>query len=301
MGIKKINWLFVILLVYVILQSLWWMYNIWNLSAQVFTPEQMQGKLWMIFGEGAVFLIILSLGFVLTYKAFQREVKLSTQQKNFLMAVSHELKTPIASIKLYLQTLLKHDLDKEKQNEILLKSIKDTERLNELVENVLLTTQINDNSYPINFEQFNLTELVKKTSIALMESNTKKVDVEFFITDNIEFKGDKSALISIVSNLLGNALKYTETDSVVGIYLLRENQQITLSFSDQGTGIPNSEKENIFKQFYRIGNENTRKVRGTGLGLFIVKHLVEQHNGKVSVKDNSPKGVIFACTFNQQL
>ena len=149
-------------------------------------------------------------------------------------------------------------------------------------------------------EKFNLSDLVKKTAILLMESNLKKVDVEFLIDNEIEFEGDKSAMISIISNLLGNSLKYTEIESVIQISLSKTNLDVTLSFSDQGPGIPSEEKENIFKQFYRIGNENTRMVSGTGLGLFIVKHLTEQQNGTISIKKNSPKGAIFTCTFKQQ-
>ena len=136
---KRTNqYLFLILLLYVILQAAWWLYSIHQLSAEVINEkEELDRKTSMIISEGAVFLLILIVGFFITYRSLRKEVQVSAQQKNFLLAITHELKTPIASLKLYLQTLVKRDLPQEKQKEILGKSIKDADRLNELVENIL--------------------------------------------------------------------------------------------------------------------------------------------------------------------
>ena len=276
------------------------MYSIYELSDQLYSTAEMQRKKWMIFGEGLVFLLILGLSFVITLRTIKKELKLSSQQKNFLMAVTHELKTPIASIKLYLQTLLKRDLDKEKQNDILTKSLEDTDRLNNLVESILLATQIDDQSLHLYKEEFNLSELVKNTAMKLMESNLKKLDFEFLVHDNILFNGDTDSFTSIVNNLISNAIKYSPDNSTITVLLEQTDSVVRLNVLDEGKGIPDSEKENVFTKFYRIGNENTRSKKGTGLGLFIVRYLVEKHNGRIVVQNNSPKGAIFATTFKKE-
>lgn len=295
---KKVHLLFFFLLLYILLQSIWWMFNIFELSTQLYTAEQMGGKKWMIFGEGAVFLFILLLSFLFAIRTLQKDLNLSQQQKNFLMAVSHELKTPIASIKLYLQTLLKRKLDTDKQEDIISKSLLDTDRLNNLVESILLTTKIEDHAVFLNLEELNLSSVTEQTTLKVMESSKKPMDFEFFIEENIVLQSDENAMTSIISNLVSNAIKYSPEQSTITVTLKRENQTIKLSVSDQGTGIPTDQRNKIFDKFYRIGDENTRKQQGTGLGLFIVKYLTEQHQGSVNVQKNSPKGAIFTCTFN---
>ena len=295
---KKVYTVFFLLLLYIVIQSVWWMYSIFDLSSQVFPAEEMQGKKWMIFGEGAVFLLILLISFIFSVRTLKKDFNLSVQQKNFLMTVSHELKTPIASIKLYIQTLLKRDLEPNKQKEILTKSLADTDRLNNLVESILLATKIDDGSLFMNKSKVNISQLVQESTLKLMESNNKKLDFEFFIEDNLMFNSDPESMSSIVCNLVGNAIKYSPEQSTITISLNKTSNALTLIVSDEGPGIPNDDKSRIFDKFYRIGDENTRKEQGTGLGLFLVKYLVEQHNGSISVQKNSPKGAIFACKFN---
>ena len=295
---KKFYTLFFLLLLYVAIQSVWWMYSIYKLSSEVYSVQELDAKKWMIFGEGAVFLLILLVGFIFSVRTLKKDLNLSVQQKNFLMTVSHELKTPIASIKLYLQTLIKRDLEAEKRQEILTKSLSDTDRLNNLVESILLATKIDDHSLFMDKNNLNLSQIVQENTLRLMESNTKKLDFEFFIEEQVNFNGDEDSIVSIVSNLVSNAIKYSPENSTVTITLMNKESHILFSVADQGQGIPNEEKNKIFNKFYRIGDENTRKQQGTGLGLFLVKYLVEQHNGSISVQKNSPKGAIFACKFN---
>ncbi|MBL57801.1 MAG: two-component sensor histidine kinase [Flavobacteriales bacterium] len=289
--------LFTVLLVYVSLQSVWWLYNIYRLSAQVTDPTDMDRKFYMILGEGGVFFIILFTGFLLTYRSFNKEIQVGNQQKNFLLAITHELKTPIASLKLYLQTLLKRTLNPSKQEEILNKSVKDADRLNALVENILLATKIDDNGLPLNPERINLSEMMEKVTLDMLESSGKTVDVEFFIEPEVYFQGDKDAFYSILINLIGNALKYSPEKSSICVTLVQKGKETALSISDEGPGVPMDETEKIFDKFYRSGNEETRSQKGTGLGLYIVKKLVEQHNGMIQVKPNVPSGSIFVASF----
>ena len=139
--------------------------------------------------------------------------------------------------------------------------------------------------------------MMEKVALGMLESSGKEVDVEFFIQPNVYFKGDKDAFYSILINLISNALKYTPEKSTMCVTLVQKRNDTALSISDEGPGVANSEVEKIFKKFYRSGNEETRSQKGTGLGLYIVKKLVEQHNGMIQVKPNVPKGSIFVASF----
>ena len=297
---SKVQRIHYLLLVYIVLQSIWWMYSIFLLSKEVFSAEEMRSKRWMIFGEGAVFLIILLASFLFALRTLKKELRLSKQQKNFLMAVTHELKTPISSIKLYLQTLLKRDLEENKKKEILTKSVADADRLNNLVESILLATKIEDHSIELSKTETNLSDFVERTCLTLLEKNSRGIDLELMIQPDIIEEVDPEAWTSILNNLVENALKYSDSGSTIKVHLVKENQELQLLVTDQGPGVPTDERDKIFEKFYRIGNENTRKEKGTGLGLFIAKYLVEQSGGEISVKKNSPKGAIFACKFLTQ-
>ena len=286
---KKVYTLFFLLLLYIIIQSVWWMYSIFSLSSDLYSTQEMKGKTWMIFGEGSVFLFILLISFIFTIRTLKKDLNLSVQQKNFLMTVSHELKTPISSIKLYLQTLLKRELKPEKTKEIVTKSLSDTERLNDLVESILLATKIDDNALFMQKSELNLSHLIQESCLKLMESNSKTLDFEFFMDENVTLLADQDSMTSIVSNLVSNAIKYSPDKSTVTITLIKKEDHLFFSVADQGPGIPSDEKNKIFSKFYRIGDENTRKEKGTGLGLFLVT---------ISVLKNSTKGAIFACKFN---
>ena len=313
---------FYILVVYIFLQFCWWAYLLVDLNQEVYEQKtkceaiiesnnvnqfsQKQDALlsklhhrWiMVAGEGTVFLILLVLGVTQTRKAFKKETALSQQQKNFLLSITHEFKSPLASIKLYLQTLQKRDLEKEKQQTFIQNAINDTERLNNLVENILTATKIENSSYVFHKEKINLSDVVNELALRFNQDQEKQKIVENHVEPNIFFNVDKLAFVSILLNILENAVKYSPTNSQVKLELNQVSNKIILKVSDEGIGIANDEKTKIFEKFYRSGNEETRKTKGTGLGLYIVKYLVEKHNGTISVKDNSPKGSIFEIVFN---
>ncbi len=306
--------LFYILVAYVFIQFCWWAYSlvqlnseIYNLKLEILTmahegsPElliekanldqKLYSRIWMVLGEGSVFFILLAVGVWQTLQSFRKEVSLARQQKNFLLAVTHELKSPIASVKLYLQTLQKRELEREKQNEILARAIADTDRLGSLVENLLLATKIDRSDYTLYFEELNLSDLIAQIIATHPENTRLKTEIQ----PQIKMQADKLAFTSVVVNLLENALKYSEQNVVVK---LQRDKNILLSIIDNGSGIPDEEKEKVFEKFYRIGNEDTRKSKGTGLGLYIVKNLVERHNGTINIKNNHPAGSIFEIEFS---
>lgn len=260
--------------------------------------EKLHKRWVMISGEGIVFMWVLLLGIFQIRKTFKREAELSQQQQNFLLSVTHELKSPIASTKLQLQTLQKHELNREKQKEILANAINDTDRLNNLVENMLLAAKIENNVYLLHKENYNLSEYITEGMNQTIQSFQYKQKVELNIEPNIYMDIDRTNFPSIILNLFENAVKYSPEDSTIVVSLKKQNQKIILSVADQGIGISDKEKETIFQRFYRSGNEETRKTKGTGLGLYIVDYLVKQHNGTITVKNNTPKGSVFEVVLN---
>lgn len=257
--------------------------------------DKLSGRKIMVLGEGVVFLILLIIGALTTRKAFLKEVELSNQQKNFLMSVSHELKSPLAAIKLNLQTLLKHDLDEAKAEGLLEASMRDTDRLVGLVDNIMIATDIESGDFPLRKDKLNFSKIITDNISSISAWSTKKIvssiDPDLFVY------GDEQAMISISSNLIENALKYTPEDTPVSVKLKQVEGSICLSVIDQGMGIDPGDKKRIFEKFYRAGDETTRKVKGTGLGLFIAQHLTEKQNGTISLRSNDAKGSIFEVRF----
>jgi len=256
-------------------------------------------KTLMIVGEGTIFLLLLLYGINLIRKASKRERDLLDQKNNFLLSITHELKTPLATTKLQLQTLKKHQLPIDKQQELIEVAINESNRLNALIDNVLLATRMQQNDYLISKEETNLSEFVStiiNTNYKReIESNELKLEIE----PSVYFKIDKIAFPSIITNLIDNAFKYSTETIDVKITLKKNGNAIVFNVIDKGIGINDNEKEQIFNQFYRSGSENIRRTKGTGLGLFIVKYLVEKHSGTVSVKNNNPEGSIFEIIFSE--
>jgi len=248
----------------------------------------------MIITEGSVFFIILIIGMLKVHQSFKQEIAIAKQQKNFILSITHELKSPLAGIKLMNETLKLRDLPKDKQNKLLSSSLSEVDRLENLVENILIVAKIENDKYGFNKESISLSTLCEQMFNNYKER--KDIVLRADIEPELYIEGDKTCMNSILSNLIDNAIKYAENSEVV-ISLHRVKQTIELVIADQGNGVPDEEKSKVFDKFYRIGNEETRAAKGTGLGLFIVKQLVHFHNGKISVDDNHPKGTKFNISF----
>ncbi len=281
--------IFYALSIYVLSEIIWWAYLLVSVE-----PER-KG---MIIGEGAIFLLIFLTGAYYLQKTLRKEKKLQEQQKNFLLSVTHELKSPLASIKLYIQTILKRDLDKAQIHSFLNNSLKDIERLDDLVENMLIATRIENHSYSFPKEEFNFSELVKKVASRLQIHSCSSQTIITELQPDVVLTGDKFALSLVVSNLVENAVKYSPPCAEIKVKLEDKNNTVLFSVEDKGMGISEAEKLRIFDKFYRVGSEETRKTKGTGLGLYIVKQVLEKHKAYIKVKNNKPTGTIFEVTFN---
>lgn len=253
-------------------------------------------KTYMIVGEGTIFLLLLLYGINLIRKANKKELELLDQKNNFLLSITHELKTPLATTKLQLQTLKKHQLSADKQQELIDIAINENERLNSLIDNVLLATRMQESGYQMQKQRTDLSQLVIKVATSNYRNSIESGNLKLDIQPSVFGAVDMLAFPSILTNLVDNAFKYSAEISDVQIKLFKRDNLIVIEVKDRGMGIKDEEKKRIFDQFYRSGNEETRRTKGTGLGLFIVKYLVEKHGGNILVRDNTPSGSIFEIT-----
>jgi signal transduction histidine kinase len=250
-------------------------------------------KLFMYVAEGVVMMLLLLVGVIVIYRSFKKELVLNKLQNNFLLSVTHELKTPLTAMKLYMETLLKRHLSPEQIQTIAQNSLNETERLKDQVEKLLLSAQLDSSKYVLDKHAINLSELIEEFVTNYNKPRPESEAIDLNLQDQVIIKADATAIEMILSNLIGNALKYAGPTGKVKVILKQEGNSILLSVDDNGPGISEVDKKMLFNKFFRIGDENTRKTKGTGLGLFIVKHLVQLHNGKISVIDNVPSGTIF--------
>jgi K+-sensing histidine kinase KdpD len=256
--------------------------------------DEQKRKTAQYIGEGVTFLLVILIGAVFVYRATKKQILLSQQQQNFMMAVTHELKTPIAVTKLNLETLQKHkkDLDETKQQKLVTNSLHEADRLNALTNNILVAAQLESGNYSISTQRINYSDIAKG-SVKNFKERFPHRFIEANIAENIFVSGEAILLQMLVNNLIDNAYKYSPENAVVKVLLQKENEKAILKIADEGEGISNSEKKMIFQKFYRVGNETIRNTKGTGLGLYLCKRIVRDHKGTISIQDNLPKGSIF--------
>ena len=244
---------------------------------------------WMIFGEASVFVFTLLAGLWFIHRSYARQVQAGQLQRNFLLAITHELKSPIASIQLVLETLMKRKLPKDKADHLANTALQENERLLQLVENLLLTAKL-DTSFQPHFEETNPDELFLEL-IAKAKRRHPQAIISYKKKGNVPLvKLDRSGMALLFNNLLDNAVKYSDNRPVIHIEISADRHHLFLTFTDQGPGIPAGERKKVFEKFYRIGSEETRKTKGTGLGLFIVYQIVKAHKGRIKIRDNRPRG-----------
>lgn len=310
-----------ILFGYILLQFLWWEVLLVKQTGQIIDLKQKISELsitnestlineiallhqkktmqvMMIVGEGTVFLLLLLFGIYKIKQSQDKETELNNQQKNFFLSITHELKTPIAATKLQLQTLQKQKLSEQIQQELIVSALIETERLNALIDNVLLASRLDAGEFIFTLIQKNISELVLKTVNRYYKREINSGELQVKVTNNIFGEIDETTFPSIITNLIDNAIKYSPDQKEIVIELSIKNNKPILIVGDEGCGISADDKEKIFAKFFRAGNEETRRAKGTGLGLYIVNYIVNNHNAKIKVKNNQPKGTVFEIQFN---
>ena len=235
---------------------------------------------------GIIFFLVIITGLVLNTTFLIREIRRNEQHDAFINAVTHELKTPLASIRLYLETLKKRDLDENKRQEFYDVMLADSDRLLQTVEQVLRAGQSGQRRRKLNLRKVDVAELVTEcVKLTRVRHNLAAEAVTFTESVNGErplVKADAEELRVAISNLLDNAVKYSGKGVQISVEVAAlDPKKVAVRIEDKGIGIPAAQLKRIFKRFYRVPGRVMARFKGTGLGLFIVSSVVERHGGKV--------------------
>ena len=241
---------------------------------------------------GIIFFGAIVAGLVLNTIFLVREIRRNEQHDSFINAVTHELKTPIASIRLYLQTLQRHDVDEAQRRQFYALMLLDTERLMDTVEQVLKAGEAAQKKSPAQRSPVEFKTLVRECmELAQTRHHLPAASLDYIESfsqsstqngNEAQVLGDPEELRTAVSNLLDNAVKYSPDGVHISVELdTRDPERIVLRVRDRGVGIPEHELKRIFKRFYRVTQRSLSKVKGTGLGLFIVRSIARKHGGRV--------------------
>ena len=260
-----------------------------------YKPELVtRGVEWIVLVEGLLMLVAVLAGVYVIFLYWRRQAKLYLQQRTYISQLTHELKSPLASIQLHLETVKLRDLPKEKLDGFIDTMLSDTARLNVLTSNLLMATriefrQLGEKAKRTDFSAF-VTEYLEGKRSDLPEGGRLTLEIEPDITAIIDVEGMEMAL----RNLLENALLYSPVSPDIRVSLKRSGKQCVLEFQDNGKGLKKGEQGKIFDMFYRVRTQG-ENIRGTGLGLYIVKSVVNAHGGKIAV---TSEGLGKGCTFH---
>jgi signal transduction histidine kinase len=301
------------MLAYIIAALIWWFIELYQqnevmmaLKKEVITtagdliPKKLtqiendrNRKVFQYLGEGITFLLLIIAVAVLFFRAIRKQLLISQQQQNFMMAVTHELKTPIAVSGLNLETLQRRKLDEIQEEKLIRNTLEELGRMNSLCNNMLLSSQFDTGKFKLHSEEINLYHLAE--SCLGNFKNRQHVGKLSLEGNNVTIKGDLTLLEIMINNLIDNAIKYSPKQETINIRIGKnvQHNMASIMFEDKGAGIPEKERERIFDKFYRLGNEATKGAKGTGLGLYLVKRICTAHGGKIEVRENQPQGTVF--------
>ncbi|HUZ59604.1 MAG TPA: HAMP domain-containing sensor histidine kinase [Hanamia sp.] len=269
-----------------------------NVSQQEHIENEKDRKFIQYIGEGVTFLLFLFAGAILIFRLVRKQLIQSHQQQNFVMAITHELKTPIAIAKLNLETMQMRKLDSVQQKKLIQSTIQEANRLNSLCNNMLLMSQIDAGGYTLANEKVDLATFSNDcVEDFIARFPERKIEVDMNPDSNRDetiITADKLLLQLAINNLLDNAIKYSGKDDVVLVKVFQRNRKIILQVIDEGKGVTPREKGKIFEKFFRGAQMQTK---GTGLGLYLTKEIVKQHHGDISTTNNIPRGSIFEIRF----
>ncbi len=248
---------------------------------------------------GILFFGLLIAGVTLNMIFLIREVKRNEQHDSFINAVTHELKTPVASIRLYLETLKKREPEAEKRREFYDVMLADSDRLLGTIEQILQAGRERSARKLSHKIRINMTEMVRDCiGIARLRHHLRENSIEFSSSGSPFVEGDITELKAAIFNLLENAIKYSGAVVRIKVHVARKDEKVIIRVRDEGIGIPQPELKRIFKRFYRIPGVISQRIKGTGLGLFIVKSIVNRHGGKVMAES---AGTGHGSTFTMEL
>lgn len=257
---------------------------------------------WLLVILGTLFFVLLIVGLVLLCIWLVREMRVNQRQQAFLDAVTHEMKTPLASLRLFVDTLRRHDPAPERRREFLDRMGEDLDRIDRTVDQVLAAARAEAKVQPGRAKRTELPELLE-SCIAEIRSRHRLPEAALRLEARREVKvrGDADELGLVFRNLLENAVKYSEGPVDVQIAVSGpEDGRVSVEIADRGIGIPRHELRRIFERFYRVGRDVQRQVAGLGLGLFIVRNLVRRQGGRVVARsEGAGRGSRFVVTLRE--
>ncbi len=231
-----------------------------------------------------------------TFNAMSEKLELLDKSRNqFVSNASHELKTPLATMKLLLESIIyQPDMDGDLRTEFLTDVNKEIDRLNLIISDLLTLVSMDAKTMRLNRETFSLAQVITENAHRLAPvAQQRHQEIKLQISDNCEMYADRAKLTQVVYNLLDNAIKYTQEGGVIRLRLIRSGRDAILSVSDNGPGIPKADQAHIFDRFYRVDKARGRDTGGTGLGLAIVHQMVLMHGGSVTVDSEEGHGAVF--------
>lgn len=249
----------------------------------------------ILFFLGSLLALLIISGVVLNTTFLIREIRRNEQKDAFINAVTHELKTPVASIRLYLETLQTHAVDEAKRQGFYRTMVEDCDRLLATIEQVLRTGRVGASMGPWSHRQMHLTRIDLNSMVAECLTRTKTLHrlspeaVEYRPGPPVTVMGDADEVQAAVSNLIDNAVKYSGSAvQVVVETAAMDDKFVSVRVRDQGPGIPKMELKQIFKRFYRVPGPLATRVKGTGLGLYIVRSVAKRHGGRAWAESEGP-------------
>jgi signal transduction histidine kinase len=244
---------------------------------------------------GLILLVAISIGMSLIFIYLTRQMNLTRFYDNFIANVTHELKSPLSSIKLYLETMKKRKIPETKQNEFITTMLQDIRRLNNLINSILDISGMEQKRLAYHFEVYKaddiFTELIDEAAQAFHIPN-ESLKIEGFCNANIVI--DRRAFKIVINNLFDNAIKYSSNPAKINICLSKNDKYTLIDFTDKGIGLTSKDQKLIFDKFQRIYKSDSPNVKGTGLGLYWVKEIIKSHGGKISViSEGTDRGSTF--------
>ncbi len=267
-----------------------------NVKSQLTSKRKSKEFAWL--GEGISIAIITLIIMLILYVYLDKILKFNQQQRNFLLAITHELKTPVASSSLAIQTVSKLNDNNPKTKQILNIADRNMKRLAQLIEQVVLATKLEGSFIKPHKDWINLGVIFKNIEADFGDIYPENIKNSSFDYEKISLYCDMEMIQVAITNLISNSIKYSEENSVnISVKVQHDGMLTKISVCDQGIGIPESERTQVFRKFYRIGDEKTRTAKGSGLGLYLVKEIARLHEARVSIEGNSPQGTCVSLIF----
>lgn len=243
-----------------------------------------EGYSWTPFIFLMIFFVIIIFGLTMIFTYYQKIQNLYRLQENFISNFTHELKTPVASIKLYLETMKKRDVDREKAIEFIDFMLRDTERLHTNIEQILQTSKVESQNEAFSLEDTEVNQFIKDFLEKVQHLFNGKIKFEGAEQGQLYTRLNKELMESALLNLISNGMKYNDSDTPqVSITVKSNYSSLTIFVLDNGRGIEEKYQKKIFKKFYRV--DKTKK--GTGLGLYLVEQIISFHKGKIAINSDS--------------